>query len=107
MSTRDEGVTYTVKELLAMLERTLTEQMGQINLKLDGIVTRLDGKADNARMEKVERRLDAVEGRIGQNELKLAGTAAVTTFQRLVLIPVFLGVLGSIATLVWLASGGH
>lgn len=95
-----EGVTYTVKELLTMLEKTLTEQMQGIARSVNEIKDKLDDKASNTRVL-------ALEERVGRLELTAAGSAAVTTFQRWLFGTVAVGILGAIATLVWLASGGH
>lgn len=102
-----DGVTYTVKELIGMLEKTLTDQMDGIVRRLDKIDTKLDEKATNTRVLAVEERLGALEGRISNLELTSAGANAVSSFQRWIVGTVGVGVFGAIATLVWLASGGH
>ena len=102
-----EGVTYTVKELIGMLEEKLVEQLGTIGRRLDNIDRKLDDKASNVRAEALEHRLSSIEERVGRIELVSAGAEAVSRFQRWALGTVGVGCLGAIATLVWLASGGH
>lgn len=101
------SVSYSVKELIAMLERTLSEQMGQIVARLDGIERKLDDKASNNSVEMLARRTALVEERISSLELRMAGATAVSAFQRWIVGTVGVSTLGAIATLVWLASGGH
>lgn len=97
----NEGsVNYTVKELLAMLEKTLSEQINKIAIGVEEVKQRLDLKASTAS-------LDALERRVSDLEKRLAGATAVSVYQRWVFGTVGVGVLGAIATLVWLAAGGH
>lgn len=97
----NEGsVNYTVKELLAMLEKTLSEQINRIAIGVEEVKERLDLKASTAS-------LDALERRVSDLEKRLAGSAAVSIYQRWIFGTVGIGALGAIATLVWLASGGH
>lgn len=91
---------YTVKELLSMLEKTLTEQISHIGVRIEEVSRKLDLKASEVRVERLESRVAALEN-------KLAGNTAVSVYQRWIFGTVGIGVLGSIATLVWLASGGH
>ena len=100
-------VTFTVSQLLDKLEKVLTGQMREITSKLDDVARKLDEKASNVRVEAVEKRLAAVEERIGHLELNQAGARAVSAYQRFFFGTIGVGVLGAIATLVWLASGGH
>jgi hypothetical protein len=90
-----------------MLENTLTEQMRTIGTKIDAISLKLEDKASNLRVEAVEKRAAAIEERISKLELVTAGAEAVSRFQRWALGTVGVGCLGAIATLVWLAQGGH
>lgn len=99
MST-EGSVNYTVKELLAMLEKTLSQQIEQIGVRIEEVNRKLDLRASTASVEALERRVSDVER-------KLAGSAAVSLYQRWIFGTVGIGVLGAIATLVWLASGGH
>ena len=91
-------VTYTVKELLQMLEQTLTEQMAAIARDVAEIKQALSDRATNTRVL-------ALEERVARIELEHAGATAVTRFQRWLLGTVGVGILSAIATLVWLASG--
>lgn len=96
----EQGVNYTVKELLAMLEKTLSEQISRIGVSVEEVKRMLDLKASTAS-------LDSLERRVSELEKRLAGSAAVSTYQRWIFGTVGVGVIGAIATLVWLASGGH
>jgi hypothetical protein len=100
-------VRYTVKELLKMLEETLTAQMSTIVDEIKTLSSKIDSKASELRVEAAEKRVSAIEERLGKLETIAAGAAAVSAFQRWALGTVGVGVLGAIATLVWLASGGH
>ena len=102
-----ENVTYTVKELLAKLETALTQGFETIDKRLNALDHKLDDKAPNSVVRAVEDRVRAVEDRIGKIELAQGATAAVTVFQRWLVGTVAVGMLGAVATLVWLASGGH
>lgn len=106
-SEHDAGVVYTVKELIGMLERTLTDQIDGINRKLDDIGRRLSEKSSNHRVDQVEQRIGHAEKRIGDLELFVAGNLAVSKAMKFAVGTVGVGLLGSIATLVWLAAGGH
>ena len=94
------SVNYTVKELLAMLEKTLSEQISKIGVSVEEVKRMLDLKASTATV-------DAIERRVSDLEKRLAGSAAVSVYQRWIFGTVGIGALGAIATLVWLASGGH
>lgn len=94
------SVNYTVKELLAMLEKTLSEQISKIGVSVEEVKRMLDLKASTANF-------DALERRVSDLEKRLAGSAAVSVYQRWIFGTVGIGALGAIATLVWLASGGH
>ena len=97
----NEGsVNYTVKELLAMLEKTLTEQIGHIGVRIEEVSRKLDLKASEVRVE-------SLENRVGELERRIAGNVAVSVYQRWIFGTVGVGAIGAIATLVWLASGGH
>ena len=98
--TAEGSVNYTVKELLAMLEKTLSEQISRIGTSVEEVKRMLELKASMTSVEHLERRVSELERRI-------AGTTAVTVYQRWIFGTVGVGVLGAIATLVWLASGGH
>lgn len=94
------SVNYTVKELLAMLEKTLSEQINQIGVRIEEVNRKLDLRASTASVDSLDRRVSEIER-------KLAGSAAVSIYQRWIFGTVGIGALGAIATLVWLASGGH
>lgn len=82
---------------LSQLELRLVQQ---IQLVVGPMTTALAAKADNRAVDDLQRRLAAVE-------LKQAGAAAVSSVQKFWFGTVGVGVLGAIATLVWLAIGGH
>lgn len=83
-----------------MLEKTLSEQISRIGVSVEEVKRMLDLKASTAS-------LDSLERRVSELEKRLAGSAAVSTYQRWIFGTVGVGVIGAIATLVWLASGGH
>ena len=100
------GVTYSVKELIGMLERTLTEQLDKISYRLDGIDKKLDDKAANDRVRVIEERVGLTEGRISSLELSAAGITAVTKFQRWALGLATVIVSSGVGTLLYLLAGG-
>jgi hypothetical protein len=55
------GVTYTVKELISMLERTLTDQMNSISQDIKGLAVKIDSKASDVRVDALEHRMAAGE----------------------------------------------
>src|SRR3954463_2705662 len=66
------GVTYTVKELISMLERTLTDQMNTISADIKGLSVKIDSKASDVRVDALEHRMAAGEERIVKLELAAA-----------------------------------
>jgi hypothetical protein len=52
------GVTYTVKELISMLERTLTDQMNSISADIKGLAVKIDSEGER----RPSRRLGAPHG---------------------------------------------
>lgn len=103
----EQGVTYTVKELIGMLERSLTAEMGRIVTRLDSIDKKLDEKATNVRVEALESRATATEERVGKLEIASAGTAAVSKFQRWAVGAAAVWASIAIGLLAWISSGGH
>lgn len=103
----DGSVTYTVKELIAMLEKTLTDQMGAILTKIDELNRKLDAKASEVRVENLEKRVSDAERRIIGLELSGAGKEAVSKFQRYLFGTVGVGVLGAIVTLIYILINLH
>lgn len=95
-----EGVSYTVKELLAMLEKTLTEQIGHIGVRIEEVNRKLDQKASEARVEHIEKRLYDLE-------ISAAKSRAVSVSNKWLVTGVALPIFGAVATLIWLAAGGH
>lgn len=102
---------YTVKERVEQLAHTIAEQFGSIIRQLDSIEEKLDKKASVGSVEALERRINDIDQRLERRmvsvELAAAGVAAVSTFQRWLVGVVGVGCIGAIATLVWLATGGH
>ena len=123
MSVNGEGVNYSVKELLAMLERTLTSQLESIQQKLDHIEERLAEKADRAKVHAVEARIAALElvalrhggpidlevqrqaNAIRALELSEAGREALSNWQRWFFGFVCVGLISALATIAWLLTG--
>ena len=68
----ESGVTYTVKELISMLERTLTDQMNSISAEIKGLSVKIDSKASDIRVDALEHRMAAGEERISKLELQAA-----------------------------------
>jgi hypothetical protein len=117
------GVTFTVKELLSMLENTISEQMDKINIKLDVIVGQLNEKADRAKLYELDARVSTLDAatlkrggpvdddlhdlgkRVYNVELKLAGTAALSAFQRWLIGSVGVAVFGAAITMLLYAVG--
>lgn len=107
----DSGVNYTVKELLARLDA-----------KLDTIALKLENKAERATVHElagriaalemtalrhagpVSQKVDSLETRIGDLEKFRAGSLVLSSWQRWFLGTVVVGMLGAVATLVWLAA---
>ena len=74
----ESGVTYTVKELISMLERTLTDQMNSISQDIKGLAVKIDSKASDIRVDALEHRMAAGEERIGKLELSEAANAGAS-----------------------------
>lgn len=114
----EDGVTYSFKDLFDKFDHSLSEGFKRLDGRLDEINRKIDGKADNSRVAalesthakfevKIEERFGKIDDRFKPLELAQGASAAVTMFQRWLIGTVAVGILGSIATLVWLASGGH
>jgi hypothetical protein len=107
----EAGVTFSFKDLFDKLDDRLRDGFKDLGVRMDRFELKLDQKADNTRVAQLEKRMAEHELRVDERlkpiELASAGVSAVTNFQRWVIGTVGVGVLGSIATLVWLASGGH
>lgn len=101
------SVTYTVKELIGMLEKTLTDQMSAIMIRIEELDRKMEHKVSEIRVENLERRVSDNEKRLAVMEITQAGTQAVSGFQRWIIGTVGVGVFGAIVTLIWLAIGGH
>lgn len=107
----EEGVTFSFKDLFDKLDKQLTDGFDKLDKRMDTIDRRLELKADNTRVAELEKRMGDHEVRVDKRftplEASMVGAAAVTNFQRWVVGTVGVGVVSAIATLVWLASGGH
>lgn len=101
------SINFTVKELLAMLEKTLTEQISHIAVRIEEVNRKLDLKASEARVEAVEQRVSESEKRIAQLEIYSASSRALVSANKWLVGAVAVPLIGVIATLVWLAAGGH
>ena len=117
-----DSVSYTIKELIAMLERSLTDQVDSIQKKLDLIASKLEDKADRVKVHALESRVAALElvalrvggpidlavqrhsEKIRVLELQDAGRNALSAWQRWFFGVVCIGLIGAIATIIWLAT---
>ena len=104
--TNEGSVNYTVKELLAMLEKTLTEQMRQISVGVDELGRKLDLKASEARVDALERRLKAAEDTIVDWRVERAGPQAVSRFQKAALYGAWLLICSAFSGLLIILLGG-
>ena len=105
MST-EGSVNYTVKELLGMLEKTLTEQIDKIGVRIEEVNRKLDLRASAASVEALERRVANVEGELVNVKIAAAGPQAVSTYQRMIVYGVWLLVCSALSGLVVLLLGG-
>lgn len=101
------SINFTVKELLTMLEKTLTEQIGNIAIRIEEVNRKLDLKASEVRVEAIEARVADNEKRIAQLEIFSASSRALVSANKWLVGAVAIPLIGVIATLVWLAAGGH
>jgi hypothetical protein len=122
MATNGEGVNFTVKELLSMLEQSISNQIATVSNKLDAISARLEDKADRSRVHELDSRLAALElvalrqggpvarmvetndARLNALELRAAGAVALSSWQRWFFGVVVVGLIGALATIAWLAT---
>ena len=100
------SVNYTVKELLGMLEKTLTEQINHIGVRIEEVNRKLDLRASAASVEALERRVATVEGDLVNIKIAAAGPQAVSTYQRMIVYGVWLLVCSAFGGLVVLLLGG-
>ena len=103
------GVTYTVKELISMLERTLTDQMNGIAQDIKGLSLKIDSKASDIRVDALEHRMAAGEERISKLELAEAGSLAVAGYKKVLVGIVVTITAAGISELIYLlaTAGGH
>jgi hypothetical protein len=107
-----DGVTYTVKELLAKLEDALVQGFQSIDQRLLNIDHKLDQKADNARAARIEESIAALEQRIEKRlkplEDAAVGRAAVTRLQGRLGNALVLLATSAVGAFVYLVvTGGH
>lgn len=100
------SVNYTVKELLAMLEKTLTDQMNQIGVRIEEVNRKLDLRASTSSVEALERRVSGVEQAVIDIRVTSAGPAAISKFQQVMFSIVAAGIFGLISALIYIAAGG-
>ena len=105
MST-EGSVNYTVKELLAMLEKTLTEQINKIGVSVEEVNRKLDLRASTASVEALEGRVGKLEQAIIDIRVSTGASAAFSRGQLVVYAVVAAGIFALIGTLIYLASGG-
>ena len=103
------GVTYTVKELISMLERTLTDQMNGIAQDIKGLAVKIDSKASDLRVDALENRMAMGEERIGRLEIAEAGNVAVAGYKKVLVGIVVTLTAAGISELIYLlaTAGGH
>jgi hypothetical protein len=104
-----EGVTYTVKELIQMLESTLTGQMNEIATKIESLSNKIDTKASEIRVQAIEARQVAAEERLKSLELAQAGSVAVAGYKKILVAAIVSLSAGGIGELIYLlaTSGSH
>lgn len=111
MSDEQPGIYVPFEKLFGDLSTSLKEGFDKLDRRMDKFEQQLALKADNTRVAELAKQMNDHELRVDQRfkplESASIGSAAVTTFQRWMFGTVGVGVLGAIATLVWLASGGH
>lgn len=88
MAEGNGNVSYSVKELLS-----------QLHGKLDAVLLMVSGKADKGEFEDLRRDVVALQ-------LAEAGRVTLASWQRWFIGSFCVGVVGAVATLVWLAVGG-
>ena len=104
--TNEGSVNYTVKELLAMLEKTLTEQINHIGVRIEEVNRKLDLRASSASVEALERRVGTIEGDLVNLKIASAGPRAVSVYQRALIYGVWLLVCSALSGLLVLLIGG-
>ena len=104
-----EGVTYTVKELIQMLENTLTGQISEIDAKIDRLSNKIDTKASEVRVQAIEARQNAAEDRLKTLELAQAGTVAVAGYKKILVGIIVTLTTAGVSELIYLlaTAGGH
>lgn len=104
-----EGVTYTVKELIQMLENTLTDQMSTIATKIEDLSRKIDTKASEVRVQAIEARQNAAEDRLKVLELAQAGTVAVAGYKKVLVGIIVTLTTAGVSELIYLlaTAGGH
>lgn len=100
------SVNYTVKELLGMLEKTLTEQINHIGVRIEEVNRKLDLRASSASVEALERRVSTLEGDLVNIKIAAAGPSAVSGYQRMLIYGVWLLVCSALSGLIVLLIGG-
>lgn len=107
--TTEGSVNYTVKELLAMLEKTLTEQIDKIGVRIEEVNRKLDLRASTTSVEALEKRISRAEQAIIDMRVLNAPQAAMSKLQMGMFALVITGVFGLIAALFYVvaANGGH
>ena len=101
------NVTYTVKELIAMLEHTLSDQMASIMTKLNELNHKLDEKASEIRVHELEKTINDANTRLIRLELSSAGREAVSKLTKWLIFPIGLTVIGLIIELIRLLTVHH
>jgi len=100
------SVNYTVKELLGMLEKTLTEQIDRIGDRIEEVNRKLDLRASAASVAALEGRVSNIEVEIVNMRLAAAGPQAVSQYQRAILAGVWVLVCSAMGSLIYLVVAG-
>jgi hypothetical protein len=100
------SVNYTVKELLGMLEKTLTEQIDRIGDRIEEVNRKLDLRASAVSVAALETRVANVEADIVTFKIAAAGPQAVSQYQRAILTGVWLLVCSAMGSLIYLVVAG-
>ena len=114
---QEPGIFVPFKDLLDDLNKSLTGQFAALALKLDELNRKLDGKADISRVievekklafteERIEKRFDGVDVRLGRLELVAAGQAAVSKY-KWAFVTIVLALITAVSYIVSIALGGH
>lgn len=102
---------YGLGDRIRDLADSISTQFKNLARQLEIIEGKLDGKASLGQLSDLEERLtktlDKHDSRLTDLERQNWGTAAISRYQKFLISLALGGGLSAIATLVWLAVGGH